>query len=1167
MQRNRSTVLNLVCAGLPCQRTVGPRQGWRSLTGAAIGLLLVVALCAGLSRTSSASADHLTPLAPSNIAHVWANEGGDKVTRDELRATGDPNAVLNSAWDGTTVSLFGARNEVVAFNLVLEAPIATASNVEVSLTSLTGPGGATISTVPASGDGVFNYVGRHIELFYVRYLEIKGLSVDLAYNDYDERHIPERCRRAYDENGIGTGTWEDRPCHNKLYPDIAVPLELHTPFTIPAGSNQSIWGDIYIPETMPAGNYTGTIAVTEDGQLIWQIPILLRVRNFTLPDLPHARTMVFYSSENINDRYLGEDNMYPDPGTPEYTQAIELADRHFHLAHRHKVSLINGELEIERMDDAWTSRLNGELFTPAQGYDGVGIGVGNGVYSIGTYGSWPWQDGAQADMWAHTDPWVNWFDAQVFTTPTDTFLYLIDESDDYPQIEQWAQWMDNNPGPGQRLMSMATISLPEAMANTPSLDVPTSGAGFGITSDWENALAALRADPSQRFFMYNGSRPASGSFATEDDGVALRELAWGHYKKGVDRWFYWESTYYVNFQCYGYHDPRSHTNLFQQAQTFGCYSYDDDSRGQAGWNYFNGDGILFYPGADTRYPQESYDVQGPFASLRLKLWRRGIQDLDYLTMASAVNPTRTAEIVNEMIPKVLWEYGVDDPGDPTWVRTDISWSTDPDDWEAARAELADIIEGASACPDLDGDGDVDVVDIMLVASRWHTTVGDPDYDPACDLDDDGDIDVVDIMLVAVHWGETCTEPTPTPTFTPTPTPTPTPTAVIPSQLIQPTDLVYQGAFAYPSGDDWAYSGHALAHYPEGDPTGPADGYPGSLYAAGHAWYDLVGEITIPAPLVSDDFDGLPKASVLRALADITGGWKDNCTYNDDCIYREVDGLEVLSNINKIVWNLRDWYNVAGYDQDSLGWSELDMTGARGVWHIGEQGNDVFHNAKTCNYLFKAPESFASQYLEGKWLIAGNHRGAGAFGGSQGPTLYALAPWEDGNPPESGQNLDAVALLYYPEIYPECLDNPDECYFPDYRPKDDWGGGAWVQTAGKSGILIFGRKGLGDNCYGTTEECGGDPCDMSKGYHAYPYEPQILFYDPEELKEVIAGTREPWEVVPYEIYSPVNEVIDQECAILGAAAYDQARGLIYVTEQEAGPWGETVVHVWEVLGDT
>jgi hypothetical protein len=114
--------------------------------------------------------------------------------------------------------------------------------------------------------------------------------------------------------------------------------------------------------------------------------------------------------------------------------------------------------------------------------------------------------------------------------------------------------------------------------------------------------------------------------------------------------------------------------------------------GETGWNYLNGDGVLLYPGTDTRYPADSYDVMGPFASLRLKHWRRGIQDVDYLTLAAAINPTRTAEIVNEMVPKVLWEYGVEDPEDPTWVLTDISWSTDPDDWETARAELADIIE-------------------------------------------------------------------------------------------------------------------------------------------------------------------------------------------------------------------------------------------------------------------------------------------------------------------------------------------------------------------------------------------------------------------------------------------------------------------------------------------
>jgi len=637
-------------------------------------------------------------LAASNIAQVWANEGGDKVLRDELRAMNDPNAVINSVWDGTNISLFGARNEVVSFNLVLEAATPDVSNVAVRLTELTGPDGVAITTRPASGDDLFNYVGRNIELFYVRYLEIKGLSVDLAYSAYDERHIPERCRRPYDEDGSGSGSWQDRSCHNKFYPEIAVPPELHSPFTIPAGANQSIWGDIYIPKSAPAGVYKGVIEITENGAPTWRIPIQLHVRDFALPDLPGARTMLFSCHECINERYLGEENAYPDPGTAVYAQAFELADRHFQLAHRHKISLIDhGDIEPEQMAEAWIDRLSGELFTPARGYDGVGVGVGNNVYSIGTYGNWSWQDGDEADMWANADAWVNWFEAHPFATPTDYFLYLIDESDDYPQIEQWANWMHNNPGPGQRLMSMATIDLPSAAVNTPALDIPTSWMRVGDTDEWQSAADSYRVDAGKRFYLYNSNRPGSGSFATEDDGVALRELAWGQYKKAIDRWFYWEANYYVNYQCYGYDDPKGQTNLFQQAQTFGCHDlddYDDEALGETGWNYFNGDGVLFYPGTDMRYPEESYGVMGPFASLRLKHWRRGIQDVDYLTLAAQIDAERTAGIVQEMVPLVLWEYGVSDPEDPSWVTTDISWSIDPDTWEAARAELADIIEGS-----------------------------------------------------------------------------------------------------------------------------------------------------------------------------------------------------------------------------------------------------------------------------------------------------------------------------------------------------------------------------------------------------------------------------------------------------------------------------------------
>ena len=164
--------------------------------------------------------------------------------------------------------------------------------------------------------------------------------------------------------------------------------------------------------------------------------------------------------------------------------------------------------------------------------------------------------------------------------------------------------------------------------------------------------------------------------------------AWAQYKLGIDRWFFWESTYYNNFQ-----GGTGHTDVFESAFTFGSNDSDHPVNGRYGWNYNNGDGVLFYPGTDTLFPDNSYGVDGPFASLRLKYWRRGIQDVEYLVMAAEIDQEAVDRIVQQMIPKVMWEYGVNDPRDPTWVRTEMSWPIDPTAWDNARHELADIILG------------------------------------------------------------------------------------------------------------------------------------------------------------------------------------------------------------------------------------------------------------------------------------------------------------------------------------------------------------------------------------------------------------------------------------------------------------------------------------------
>lgn len=621
-----------------------------------------------------------TPIVDSSFSAIWAHSGLKKIPKEKTPAS-NGEMVTSSLWDGDVILLKAAKNEVVSTNVVLEASTTSVLDVDVRFTELVN-GDASIQT---THNDIFNYVGRNIELFYVRYLPIKGLSY-LSYDTYDERHIPFFFRRPFDQYGIGNGGWSDRPHADLSYPEIAIPIEVQGNFDVASNTNQSIWVDIYIPKTAALGHYNGSIEIRESGELTKVVPVDLEVLDITLPDQNTAKNMVFFEYGNINRRYLGE--TYPSSG--EYDEEINLLrDRHFLVAKRHRISLIDSNIGPSSWDSDsprpyWHNKLTGEFFTAQNGYDGPGISTPNDVFSIGTYSSWPWKNQGEQAMWEHTDNWVNWFESN--TPGVEYFLYLIDESSDYTTIERWASQIKSNPGIGSKMKSFATMPLPNAVNNVPSLDISASWIAQAPQQQWSEALNIAKSQDKQ-VFMYNGKRPATGSFATEDDGTALLVLPWAQYKKGIDRWFFWESTYYYDNQS-----GRGHNKLFTEAQTFGGRSTTSDpTYGERGWNHSNGDGVLFYPGVDRVHNEHNYGVMGPFVSLRMKLWRRGIQDVEYLRMAQQIDSQHTSEIISRMVPKVLWEYGVSDLNDPTWVRTDISWDRNPMVWENAREELISII--------------------------------------------------------------------------------------------------------------------------------------------------------------------------------------------------------------------------------------------------------------------------------------------------------------------------------------------------------------------------------------------------------------------------------------------------------------------------------------------
>jgi hypothetical protein len=632
----------------------------------------------------------------AEISAAWVNDGADKVMQHELRA--ETGRVENALWDGTTVKLFAARNEIVGCNLVLEAK-AGANGVAVELRELAGPGGARIASRAASGDEVFNYVGRNIELFYIRYLQVRGLS-RLSYDVYDERHIPTKMRRPFtvaaNNKTQSSAVWSDRPGADKFFPEIAVPLEFHSRFDIGAKTNQSIWIDIYVPRDAAAGTYTGSIAVRVGDNVVKTLPIRLEVLGFSLPDQPTAKSMIALEPYDLAHRFTGK--RFPDAGTAEFAQAVAIRDQNFRLVRRHKLTLMGGEYPEESRDSiappssAYVQKLRGTFFSEANGYDGPGKNTPLDLFVIGPYGSARWTRSDAATVHKRMDEWETYFRDNF--PNVDRFIYDIDEpnvSDPKiaAELNNRLDVYKSNTGIGRSLPIFTTAYIDKAIASVPRFDIVGQWTSVGVTDVVQRAVDTHRARGG-KIYQYNGIRPGSGSFATEDEGTSPRMIPWAQFKLGIDRHFYYALNYYNDYQTSG-----KQTNVFRSGRTYGVDDRFDPVLGRTGWNYSNGDGVLVYPGTDKLFPEDSYGRAGSFASLRLKHWRRGVQDADYLAMARAKDPRRVDALVRKMVPRAFWEVGVEDLSDPSWKLGDVSWPTDPAVWEAARRELAEIILGAS----------------------------------------------------------------------------------------------------------------------------------------------------------------------------------------------------------------------------------------------------------------------------------------------------------------------------------------------------------------------------------------------------------------------------------------------------------------------------------------
>jgi len=55
--------------------------------------------------------------------------------------------------------------------------------------------------------------------------------------------------------------------------------------------------------------------------------------------------------------------------------------------------------------------------------------------------------------------------------------------------------------------------------------------------------------------------------------------------------------------------------------------------------------------------------------------------------------------------------------------------------------------------DIDEDGDVDIMDIVIMAKAYGSEDGAPEYDPRCDLDKNNKVQLFDIVIAAGNYGK------------------------------------------------------------------------------------------------------------------------------------------------------------------------------------------------------------------------------------------------------------------------------------------------------------------------------------------------------------------------------------------------------------------------------
>ena len=569
-------------------------------------------------------------------ARIWVVS--DMTNLTDRTPAGNDESVFDAV--SRVVNLFGAANETVSFQIVIQAGSEGVAGLRISWTDLTA-GDREISADNIKVFAMQPAPVRRYPAWYIRLAEQKP-----APANYYDALVP------IDADGAGQ------------------------PFKLRPYQRMALWVDVYAPRTTYGGVYIGRLAVRAGGEDIWNARLSMKVHKFVLPDARPFPAVGGFGHDDLFAAMLTNPDGTPlaatllDRKRPHIRQGLVLMRQLMQLAHEHRLDLFDKYIHPLLKRDQ-----NGQIQLDWSDYDAVVIpylsgtafadGVGCPVWPLPLGPHWPKPasyGGATSHAYISTTAKIaarcrRHFESLKFAEKVFAWPYrggvhprAYDQHTELARVIRLAD-------PNMPILSLLPPRPPALTGWAVSSDFAGMADIFAPPGEWFDPSATFAGEtasqqhPLAGQWLAPGTPPAMPGLGLVASPADIRALAW----------------FAMKYNCKGLMLPE-------------VLNWTGGARGESA----NAATRLFYPGTVA-------GVDGVLPTVRLKRLRRGLQDAAYL---SILQQRGKAKVAKAMIDTMAHYGGADAAGDHYLDIRLNGWPQDGQAWTLARKILAEEIEQA-----------------------------------------------------------------------------------------------------------------------------------------------------------------------------------------------------------------------------------------------------------------------------------------------------------------------------------------------------------------------------------------------------------------------------------------------------------------------------------------